>query len=82
MKENFIETISIASRPYIFRYELTSNNTYSVTVLNYREVIPFEMIAEGEKWVVKNTEASDIIAAEQALSNAIHANNPTQPAMV
>lgn len=77
MKENFVETISINSQPYVFRYELQpALQAYTITILNHKEIEPFEIVCEnGDHWKIKEDVNDYFKAAESLLCAAIVANN-------
>lgn len=77
MRENFIDTITIAAQPFICRFVLhPAEQIYIITVLNRKEIKPFQMaITEASQWKIIGSVGEQMKAVEDVLSNCIAANN-------
>ena len=73
VRENFIETITIDSLPYIFRFTFNnSEEVYQVSVVNLVHIIPFTMAQVEEcAWKIIGNVPSNIKAVESLLSKMI-----------
>jgi hypothetical protein len=76
MKENFIDTLTINSRMYVFRFIKDGKESrYIVSLINNKSIPPFTMSHDGDGWKVDGDAKPVIKAAEKLLSEVIVKNN-------